>query len=187
MRPQRVIAVLIALGLSAGWYYGVYTPTKNQLDAVDQKIASAQTQLVDYRSTVAQVPALLRASSELGARKLSQNSVLFGKQDILKMFDQVTDEAGGEHMSVVEIAPPLSELLSLNAAARNPGEPLFLNMTVRVMGDYVGFGRFVERVERLPYFRGVNNFSILGTVDKSSPLVYSVGFKAILRNGGKPA
>ena len=187
MKPPRLIAILIALGLAVGWYYGVYTPTKIHLDAIDQKIETAQAQLADYRSTVSQVPALLRASSELSARKLSQNSVLYGKQDILKMFDQVTGEANGEHMSVVEIAPPLTELLSLNEAGRNSVEPLFLNMTVRVMGDYVGFGRFVERVEHLPYFRGVNNFSILGTVDKSSQLVYSIGFRVILRNGGKSA
>jgi hypothetical protein len=187
MSVRRLIALISAAAVFAGWYYGIYEPTRQQLETVDRKILDAETQLRDYQSTVAQVPLLLRASSDLGARKRRQNSVLFAKQDILKMFDQVAEEARNERMSVVEIAPPLSELLTLNAARKNPDEALFLNMTVRVMGDYVGFGRFAERVERLPYFRGVTNLLILGTADKSAPLVYSIGFKAMLRNGEGPA
>ena len=187
MKTRRLIALISAAALLVAWYYGICEPTRQQLETVDRKTRDAEAQLRDYQTTVSQVPALLRASSELNADKRRQNSVLFAKKDILKMFDQVTSEAGGERMSVVEIAPPLSELLTLNTAGRNPGEPLFLNMTIRVMGDYVGFGRFVKRVERLPYFRGVNSFSILGTVDKSAPLVYSIGFKAMLRNGEGPA
>jgi hypothetical protein len=138
MSARRLIVLISAAAALAGWYYGIYGPTRQQLETVDRQILDAETQLRDYQSTIAQVPLLLRASSELGDKKRRQNSVLFAKQDILKMFDQVTREAQGERMSVVEITPPLSELLTLNAARKNPGEALFLNLTIRVMGDYVG-------------------------------------------------
>ncbi|MBI5267385.1 MAG: hypothetical protein HY851_09165 [candidate division Zixibacteria bacterium] len=183
MSSLRFIALILTAGLVTGWYLGVYRPSCRQSEDIDQQLQVAANQLQEYQTAIQQLPELLRAGSELEGTKRRQNAALFAKEDILKMFDQLTAEAANENMSIAEIAPPLSELLTLNAAPRHPGEPLYLNVTVRVMGDYAGFGRFVERVERLPYFRGVNIMSILGTADKSAPLVYSIGYKAMLRSG----
>lgn len=183
MNTHRLIALIAAAGLLGGWYVGIYRPSSRKFNAIDQQLQTATNQLREYQTTIQQVPELLQACSELEAAKRRQNDALFAKEDILRMLDQITTEAASEHMSIAEIAPPLSELLTLNAAPKHPGEPLYLNVTVRVVGDYVEFGRFAERVERLPYFRGVNTVTILGAADKSAPLVYSIGFKAMLRSG----
>lgn len=186
MSGQRLIAALLALALIAGWYFAGYVPLHGQLIGLDRQISIAEAQLADYRTTISQLPVLIRAGIEMDARTYRQNAALFAKEDVLRLFDQIKTQAGSEQLSVIEITPPVNELLNLNAAAATPHEPLFLNVTVRLMGDYIGFGRFVRRVESLPYFRGVNTCSAMGTADKSAPVIYSLGFKALLRNSGGP-
>ncbi len=184
MSGKRLTTVVLALALIASWYFAGYVPMRGQLRGINQQIDVAEAQLADYQTTIAQLPVLIREGAEMDARKYRQNAALFAKEDVLRLFDEINTQAGSEQLSVVEITPPVNELLNLNAAAATPHEPLFLNVTVRVMGDYIGFGRFVGRVESLPYFRGVNTCSAMGTADKSAPVVYSLGFKALLRNSG---
>jgi hypothetical protein len=186
MSGRRVAIAIAALGLIVAWYYLGYTPSNLARQNLQDQIRSCETQLEDYKTTIAQVPVLIHASNEMNTRKARQASVLFGKSDILRMFSQLRAVAADERMVVTEITPPVSELLTLNTAAENPGDPLFLNISVQVRGDYVGFGRFVERLEQLPYFCGTNTCSAHGALDKSEPVVYTVGFKALLSSlGGK--
>jgi hypothetical protein len=184
MSGRRVATIAAAVALVAVWYYLGYAPTRLALHTLDDQIRACETQLNDYQTTIAQVPVLIRVSNEMNTRKSRQASVLFAKGDIMRMFAQLRTLASDERMAVTEITPPVSELLTLNTASQNPGDPLFLNVTVQVRGDYVGFGRFVEHVEKLPYFCGTNTCSVQGLLDKSGPVVYTVGFKALLANAG---
>jgi len=184
MSRHRIMAALLALTLIAGWYFVGYVPLHGQMIEINHQIDVAQAQLIDYRATISQLPVLIQAGAEMDARRYRQNAALFAKEDVLRLFDEIKIQAGSEELSVIEITPPVHELLNLNAAAATPHEPLYLNVTVRLMGDYIGFGRFVQRVESFPYFRGVNTCSAMGTADKSAPVIYSLGFKALLRNSG---
>jgi Tfp pilus assembly protein PilO len=185
MTGRRVLLIVVALGMISGWYYFAYTPTRHDLSTLREQIAGSQTQLTDFQTTIAQLPVMIRSSNDLNAQKQRQASVLFGKNEILRLIEQIRTDAAAEHLTITDIEPPISELLSLRTAAAIPGEPLFLNITVRIKGDYLGFGHFVERIEKLPYFRGTNFCSIMGSPDQSTPVAYTLGFKALLGEGNR--
>lgn len=185
MSPRRIIIGLVAVGLILAWYFLAYTPNRTRLASLSSEVSSAETQLNDYKATAAQLPALIAASTSLATEKRRQLGVLFGKSEVLRLIDEVRREARARGMTVADIEPPVSELLALRETADKPGEPLFLTVTIRLKGDYIGFGQFVERVESLPYFRGVTHCSIIGPADQSNPPLYSVGFRALLGEGRK--
>ena len=185
MSVRRIIIAISAIGLLLLWYFVAYTPNRAKTATIDAQIVSAQAQLDDYKSTAAQLPSLIAASTSLAAEKQHQLNVLFGKSEVLRLIDEIRNEARNQSMSVADIEPPVSELLALRETADKPGEPLFLTITVRLKGDYIGFGQFVERVEALPYFRGVTYCSIIGPADQSTPPLYSIGFRALLGEGRK--
>jgi Tfp pilus assembly protein PilO len=182
---MRIILGIVAAILILLWYNLGYTPVQKELAVLHNQVAASQAQLDDFQTTVAQLPHLIKASAELSEQKQRQASVLFGKNEVLRLVDEISANARVQHLTIVEIEPPVSELLALRSSAATPGEPLFLNITVRIKGDYVGFGQFVELMERLPYYRGANFCSILGTPDQANPPVFSLGFKALLGEGGR--
>ncbi len=185
MSIKRIVIVLATIALSIGWYTLAFSPNRQQLIAVNTQIASAGAQLDDFKATAAQLPALIKAQADLAERKQRQLGVLFGKSEVLRLIDEVRRSAASQNMSVTDVEPPVSELLALRETADKPGEPLFLNITVRLKGDYIGFGRFIGQVESLPYFRGVNYCSIIGPADQSTAPTYSLAFKALLGEGRK--
>ena len=185
MSIKRIIIALAAIGLSIGWYTLAYSPNRQQIATIDGQIGVATTQLDDFKATAAQLPALIKAQADLAKQKQRQLGVLFGKSEVLRLIDEVRRSAAAQSMIVTDVEPPVSELLALRETADKPGEPLFLNITVRLKGDYVGFGRFVGQVETLPYFRGVNYCSIIGPADQSTTPTYSLAFKALLGEGRK--
>lgn len=185
MNVRRVIMAVVAAGLVLAWYLLAYSPNRAKLAALSTQLAAAESQLNDYKATAAQLPSLIAASTTLSEQRRRQVDVLFGKSEVLRLIDEVRREARGVGMTVADIEPPVSELLALRETADKPGEPLFLTITVRLKGDYIGFGRFVEQVEYLPYFRGVTFCSIIGPADQSNPPLYSVGFRALLGEGRK--
>jgi Tfp pilus assembly protein PilO len=185
MSARRIIIVFSAIALILAWYFFAYTPNRAKLNEIETKSRATESQLADYKATAAQLPALIAASSSLAAERQRQLGTLFGKSEVLRLIDEIRGEARAQGMSVADIEPPVSELLALRETAEKPGEPLFLTITVRLKGDYIGFGQFVERVENLAYFRGVTYCSIIGPADQSNPPLYSLGFRALLGEGRK--
>ena len=183
MSVRRIIIGTAAIGIIAGWYFAAYAPNRAQTAQIEAQILAAKAQLEDYQSTAAQLPALIAASTSIAAEKERQLGKLFGKSEVLRLVEEIRREARNQNMTVADIEPPVSELLALRETADKPGEPLFLTITVRLRGDYLGFGQFVERVETLPYFRGVTYCSIIGPADQSNPPVYTIGFRALLGEG----
>lgn len=185
MTAKRVILGITAVVVMLLWYNLGYAPVQKELAALELQIASSRVQLADFQSTVAQLPKLITVSAEIREQKQRQASVLFGKNEILRLIDEIRTLARAKNLTIVDIEPPVSELLALRSTAAIPGEPLFLNITVRMKGGYIAFGQYVEQIEKLPYFRGTNFGSILGTPDHSEPPVFSLGFKALLGEGGR--
>jgi hypothetical protein len=81
---------------------------------------------------------------------------------------------------LIEITPPVSELLELNSLVPTAGEPQFLSLNIVMRGDYVAFGRYVELLERADYFQSVQSCVIIGREANNGQVTFSLGFKALL-------
>ena len=180
MKKRCTLYGLAGLGPILIWYFFVFAPTANKLDSVHQAIVDVERQLDDYNHTFKKLPEFLRANKNFELLRSELNSSLFAKSDILELFRQLSQDADKFRLDLVEISPPVSELLELNRLAVIDNEPQFLNVTLDFKGRYVDFGRFVSHLESKPYFRAINTCFIRGTQTLQPTVDLSVSFKALI-------
>jgi len=173
-----IIAVILA------WGYLVYYPYRVKHDEASRERAEAQQTLMELDRFMAQVPTIVSTQKNIESHRIDLNSHLFAKGDIINLFDHLTADAGHFGLRVEEISPPVSELLKLNETMSQAEKPLFINVTLRLSGDYLAFGRFVGLLESEKYFRGFSTCLIHGDVEGRSPLQMTVAFKALLGTAG---
>ena len=131
-------------------------------------------------SPIAQLPRFLEENKQLERQRGRLNSSLFAKDDILKLFDHISEEASGYDLRLVEITPPVAELLELNRQATDANTPQFLNITLHFQGNFVNFGQYVSTLEEKPYFRAVNSCVVRGGQTIQPAVDLSVSFKALI-------
>lgn len=185
MRTRIGIYVTAWLLLTIAWLAGIYLPWRKESLRTSVEIAEARAQLATIEQTMKTLPDFLEKNKELEKLRSQLNSALYAKSDILHLLDDIKSDAARHGLTVEEIAPPIEELLKLNTVMEGGDAPLFLNLTVYVTGGYEAFGRFVERLEQEPFFRGINSCEIAAFADPSKPVRYGVGFRALLGGGGE--
>lgn len=164
------------------WGYFVYVPFHENKISYFKERGSLETQLHDFQTTIAQLPAYLERKKALNQERKELTSKLYTKEEVLNLFGKIRQEANSYHLEVVEITPPVEELLELNRSLPDSTQPQFLTIGVRLAGDYIQFGRYVRDIEEAPYFRGLRRCTITGNREKNEHQQLYVSFKALLGN-----
>ncbi|MEW6049768.1 MAG: hypothetical protein AB1644_01725 [Candidatus Zixiibacteriota bacterium] len=182
MKPRVIQLAVATVMLAAIWYVVLFLPLQREHQAIGAQIAEAEAQMADFNGTISQLPSYLETRDELHKRMADMNSKLYAKQDVLKLLDRLKQDAADYRLRVVEVIPPVSELLQLSRTLPVAGEPQFLNVTLKLTGSYVSFGEFTGALEHEEFFRGVTACHI-GTPDVNLPVQYAVTFRALLGIG----
>ncbi len=169
-----------AVVLLCAWFFGAYVPYQKDHDLLMNQIGKAETQLVDFQNTISELPAFIEKQRNLLSLKADLNSKLYTKNDVLRLFDALRYEARRKNVEVVEITPPVEELLYLNTIIPDSSKPQFLNIGLRMEGDFIGFGKFIQEMEHSDYFRGVNTCKVYAREDDKTKITMQFGFKALL-------
>lgn len=179
---NRRISIYASIGgtVLTVWYFFVCIPMSTRLQTVHEESAEVERQISDYNQTLADLPNFLKANETLEELRGRLNSSLFAKNDILDLFNQISNEAAEYNLKLVEITPPVSELLELNRRASMANDPQFLNITLHFQGGFVDFGRYVSQLEKEPYFRSVNSCIVRGNQILQPSVDLSVSFKALI-------
>jgi len=173
---------LILPALGCLWFFGAYVPYhKNQKQKTSQ-IAAAQKQLLDFQQTISELPRFIERHKNLISTRKDLDSKLYSKKDVLKLFDRLHDEASQKGVRVTEITPPIEELLYLNSIIPDSSQPQFLNIGLKVEGDYISFGKYARVIEEAEYFRGINGFRMFSHGDDNTKISILFDFKALLGN-----
>ena len=187
MKNRLMLYYGLAIGVLCLWFFLVYNPMSEKHRAVKTEIAEKEKQLVDYNKTLAELSTYVQTSTNLESSKVELSSRLYSKNEILKLFKQLDRDAVRNRLRITEIIPPLEELLALNKMIPNPEEPLFLNITLRLEGQFINFGKYVTHLEKAPFFRGINYSKIITDKDNPRKLTFTVNFKALLGRIGEDA
>lgn len=187
MKQKIALYAVSTAGLSLVWYLVVFSLVNTKLDAVQVRTTEVQAQLADYTKTVKELPAFLAANESLERLRNELNSSLFAKGDILQLFRQLATDAAEHNLELVQISPPVAELLELNRLALIDNEPQFLNVTLDLKGQYLDFGRYMIHLEARPYFRTINTCVIRGNPDLQPTVDMAVSFKALIGSLEEPA
>jgi len=167
------------------WFMFIHTPMVREQQQIKSQIVEAEAQLDDFSRTMEQLPGFLEVSNNLSAARAEMNSSLFAKEDILNLFREITEDAVAQNLTVVEISPPVMEILALNRTTGLASEPPFLNIKLNIEGGFTDFGKYLSCLESSPYFRSVN-FCILKSEEEGSvKLNVTVSFRALLGSVGE--
>jgi Tfp pilus assembly protein PilO len=158
----------------------VLLPAQQRNSELKQQISALRQQLEDYETTMSAIPRFVAARQQLAGRRRHLIDRLYGKEEVLALISHLERRAGDHRLTLVEVTPPVPELLKISRAHADRNEPLFLNLVLRLEGDYIDFGRFVRRVESDEYFRGVNRCRISSDDSRDGRLALLLGFRALL-------
>jgi Tfp pilus assembly protein PilO len=167
------------------WYFLFIAPMNKEKIDLNARMSSAQAQLTDFSTTLAELEDFLRLQAELKNERFSLDSRLYAKEDIIRLFDQLKNQANQRNLAITEITPPVEELIKLNETVPDSTKPQFLTIGLRIEGAYTDFGRFVGDIEQAGYFRGINKCQISSGRKDFEKVAYSVTFKALLGRSGE--
>ncbi|MFQ5452562.1 MAG: type 4a pilus biogenesis protein PilO [Candidatus Zixiibacteriota bacterium] len=172
--------MITGLLLTCVWFFLFFVPYHKEKKQLKDNIAKSEKQLQDYQQTIKNLPSFLKRKKELELIKSNLNSKLYTKNDVLKLFKNLSSEAENNKLKVTEITPPIEELLYLNSIIPDSTQPQFLNIGLQLEGDYINFGKFVEIIEKADYFRGINSCQISKIRQENEKTSFYLGFKALL-------
>ena len=180
MKRRLALYSGIALTLLVVWSLLLYSPLGKELASARVRAQQAEQQIAEFRRIMAELPVYLQTHRNLHQNRTDINEALYAKDDILQLFALISNRAQALNLKVLEITPPVEELLLLNNIMPNPDKPPFLNLTVRLRGGYSNFGNYVAFLESAEFFRGVNICQITTSPDQTAPTDYLIGFQALL-------
>lgn len=180
MKRSLCIYSGIGVAMLTVWYLLLFTPLNNERAMVQLRAEQAREQLVEYQRIMVQLPMYLDTYRNLKKTKLDLNDGLYARDQILELFDLLTKQAERRRLKVLEISPPVEELLLLNSILPGSDQPPFLNLTVKLEGGYVDFGKYVQAVESAEFFRGINRCLMITDVDETAATTFTISFQALL-------
>lgn len=180
MKNRIVIYSTIVIACCALWISLIYAPAKARRAVVELEIHEAREKLADYHQTLSELPAYIKSLDSLTQEKEHLLSNLYSKAEILKLIEKVNEQASSNDLVVVEVSPPVAELLRISRMSRDSELPEILNLTLRLEGQYQNFGKFLDQIERTPFFRGINRVRIDAQYETPDHLGFVLDFKALL-------
>ncbi len=172
-----VIAILAGL-----WYLLLISPLANQRRDCENRIQQAQTQVAALKANLTELPISMKLHQTLGTLKTKMQSRLYAREDILGLFEYLETEANARNLELVEISPPVEELLRLNRIPAHSDQARYLNITLKLQGGFVDFGKYVGIVEQAGFFRGVNSCRVMSQSEPESKLFLQLAFRALLND-----
>ncbi len=180
MNRTTQMYIAACIGIIAAWIFLAFLPNEQRRQQSVIKVTENEQQLADFQATLAQLPLYLGKKHDLDKQKKDLTSKLYTKEDVLNLFERIKEQAATRNLTVTEITPPVEELLYLNTIIPDSVTPQFLNIGVRMGGDYISFGKFVSALEKENYFRGVNRCQIDANADGLKEPTFYFAFKALL-------
>ena len=162
------------------WIFAALLPHLREYKTNDNQIQEASLKLVDFQETIRLLPEYVKTRNELAKKKAELNSSLYTKENILSLFEKFYAMADNHRVDIVEITPPVEELLQINRIVPDSVGLMFLNIGLRIEGDFEDIGKFVSALEGETFYRGPNHCNIVGTFDRKIKVQYHVGFKSLL-------
>ena len=182
MKVDSFKYLLASIGLVVLWMFVLYLPLKrNHTDAV-LRAQEAASKLEEFEKTILHLEEYLVSLKVLSDDRKELDETLYAKKDVLKLLQHLNETASGFSLKLIEITPPIEELLELNRTVADTTRPLFLNIGLQMSGRYKDFGRFVRSTESSSYYQGTNLCQITGGKDRQEKLLFDFSFTALLGN-----
>ena len=184
MKKRVYILGTLAVGLTVAWLTLVYAPHHRAQERLSREAEEVRQKLNDYDIAMASVGNSMKTHETLRQLRNELDSRLYTKTDVLQLFELLKQQADKQKLELLEISPPINELLQLNRTVPDSAAPQFLNINLKLRGHYTDFGRFVKEIEKSDHFRSIRHCQILRSLDQPEPPSCQLTFKSLLGFAG---
>ncbi len=180
MRLRHYVTFAVTITIIGLWIILMAQPQYKVRRLLKSAIAESENRLSDYRKIMVEFHKQFDNHKELLKRKTELISRLYSKNDIIRLFGELTAKSSKYDLDILEFSPSVEELIKLNQTFAEADQPLHLNITLKMRGRVPSAGKFIGDIESQNYYKGFNYCSIRNTTDNNpfSEIAYS--FKAIL-------
>ncbi len=150
------LAVCILLGVFA-WFV-LYQPRFQSQKLSAAEVAKLSKELDETRERVKGIGRLRRQVAELQTANAAFAARVVPRSEMLTMLRRLATQAGDYRIRFLEISPPGLDTLLQQESSSSPlrGVPFYIT----VQGRYIDVGRYVESLDRFPYFVRVPDFEV---------------------------
>jgi Tfp pilus assembly protein PilO len=162
-RRALIIGLAICLLLAVFAVFVLYRPRIEVRQRNAAEAATLQKQLEETRARVKGIGRLRQRVEELQAANSAFISRVVPRSEMLTTLRQMAELAASYKVRFLEIAPPSLDTLLRQETPTAPlrGVPFL----VTVQGRYIDVGRYVESLDKFPYFVRVPDFEISARED----------------------
>lgn len=165
LRERRVllIAIVVLVLLAAFAWFVLYQPQMESSRRSASQVAQLQKDLEETRAQIRGIGRLRARVVELEEASAAFAARVMPRSEMLAMMKQLSNMAQAQRVRFLEVTPPgLDTLLEEESAARPVrGVPFFITL----QGRYADVGRYVESLDRFPYFIRVPDFEVVARQD----------------------
>ncbi len=155
------IAIYILLGVFA-WFV-LYQPRFKAQQKSAAEVARLSRELEETRARVKGIGRLRQRVAELQEANAAFQSRVVPRSEVLTMLRRLAGDATSYRVRFLEIAPPGLDTLLQEESTSRPLRPVPFYVTVQ--GRYSDVGRYVESLDRFPYFVRVPDLEISARED----------------------
>lgn len=155
------IVVYILLGVFA--YFVLYQPQIAARQDKTVEVQELEQQLEETRQRVKQMPRLRERLAELEVANAEFSARIVPRDQLLNTVRRLSDIARGQKVRFMTVSPPGLDTLLREETSSNPVRGVPFQVTVQ--GRYRDVGRYVENLDRFPYFVRVPDFEVTSRQD----------------------
>lgn len=162
-RRVLLITIVACVLLAVFAWFVLYQPQLQASQRSTHHIAQVQREIEETEAQIRQIGRLRTRVAELEAAGAEFAARILPRTDLLEMPRQLLTIARAHRVRFLEVTPPgLDTLLEQETAARPVSVVPFY---VTVQGRYTDIGRFIESLDRFPYFVRIPDFEIVARQD----------------------
>ncbi|MBN2536664.1 type 4a pilus biogenesis protein PilO [candidate division WOR-3 bacterium] len=155
------LVVCILLGVFA--FFVLYQPQLKARQASTAEVEDLNKQLEETRQRVKQMPRLRARLVELEEANAAFSARVVPRDEVLTTVRRLADIAQGQRVRFLEVSPPGLDTLLREETSSTPVRSVPFMVTVQ--GRYMDVGRYVESLDRFPYFVRVPDFEVTARED----------------------
>jgi Tfp pilus assembly protein PilO len=133
-----IIAAVVAVALVVAWYFLLFSPTKNEINSLNDQISAEQTKLAQAKQEVARLEQYKKIAPQSRADIVRLSKALPGSEGVPSLIVELGDTAEASGVSLVNIT----------RGETKEGTPFGIQaISLQVEGQYFDLEDFIYRLE----------------------------------------
>lgn len=185
LKNKRIAITLgVTVVIITVWLAFIYLPLTSRVNSLADQSAQLKHELAGYRSRFGDIRELhVRVDSQ--NQKLSAVLERLGTTDSIPDFIQVLSEDMKEYgLKNIRIIPNLKDLIEEESIALGDRNVNRVEFKLTADGRYLSIGRYLEYLQKQPYYSGQTSLDILYDQDLGPRVDLRYSFYVLLENRG---